>query len=93
MTLALYAERAPGDVRSAFLAGLRNQGVAEPGDPVAPWLPRAWSRPDIYRQVFAEHVLPVLGEPERAAAVAAISALAGPPQGRARPGEPEAIRP
>ena len=94
MTLALLARQAPSPVRGAFLAGLRARGIAEPSDrAVAPALPRAWSAPGIYAAVFTEHVLPVLGEPERAAAVAAISALAGPPQGRARPGKPEAIKP
>ena len=87
MTLALLARQAPSPVRGAFLAGLRAQGVAEPSDPVAPGLPRAWSRPDLYSAVFAATVLPVLGEPERVAAAEAIATL---DRGRGSRPRPEA---
>jgi len=77
--LALLAQRAPHEARAAFLAGLRARGVAEPSDrAVAPTLPRAWSAPALYAAVFTTEVLPVLGEPEQAAAAAAISALSAP---------------
>ena len=85
MILALFARQAPAPVRAAFLAGLRARGVAEPSDPVAPGLPRAWSRPDIYSAVFSEYVLPLLGEPERVAAQDALSALAAIGPASAKP--------
>ena len=86
MTLALLARQVPPPVRAAFLAGLRARGIAEPSDrAVAPALPRAWSAPGIYAAVFTEHVLPVLGEPERAAAQAALDALAATGPASAKP--------
>jgi hypothetical protein len=85
--LALIASRAPEHARGQFRDELRRRGLADPGDLTAPAnAARPWSQPPLYVEAFGAAVLPALGDPERAAALAAIASLSERPARRSRAG-------